>query len=222
MTTATTTLRILYLEDDPVLRELLSGLLRDHPRVSEVLAYGDPRDVLDAASTLDVDVALLDLALGETKASGVEVGIALRGPHPELPIVVFSQHAIASVEDILPPRHRGAWSFLQKTGRFDVDELIRAIDATVDGASRVEIAQVDGVSASALQQLTPRQREIMALASTGLDARAIADRLFLAHVTVRSELSRTYRVLVPNAPPGTDLRTAAVLEYLRLASPAER
>lgn len=222
MVTATKPLRIVYLEDDPVLRELLSGLLREHPRVADVASYGDPRDVLDASATLDVDVALLDLALGETKASGVEVGIALRGAHPGLPIVVFSQHAIASVEDILPPRHRSAWSFLQKTGRFDVDELIRAIDATVEGASRIEIAQVDGVSPSALQQLTPRQREIMALASTGLDARAIADRLFLAHVTVRSELSRAYRVLVPNAVPGTDLRTAAVLEYLRIASPSDR
>lgn len=222
MTTATTTLRILYLEDDPVLRELLAGLLRRHARVADVRAFGDPRDVLDRAAALDVDVALLDLALGETRASGVEVGIALRAAHPGLPIVVFSQHAIASVEDILPPRHRTAWSFLQKTGRFDVDELIRAMDATVEGASRIEIAQVDGASPSALQQLTARQREIMTLASTGLDARAIAERLFLAHVTVRSELSRAYRVLVPNAAPGTDLRTAAVLEYLRIAAPVDR
>ena len=67
-----------------------------------------------------------------------------------------------------------------------------------------------------LARLTPRQREVMAFAALGLDARAIAERLHLAHVSVRRELSRSYRVLVPDAEPGTDLRTSAVLEYLRL------
>ena len=55
----------------------------------------------------------------------------------------------------------------------------------------------------------------MALAATGLDARAIADQVHLTHVSVRRELSRAYKILVPTAGAGTDLRTAAVLEYLR-------
>ena len=70
-------------------------------------------------------------------------------------------------------------------------------------------------AASVLQRFSPRQREIMALAATGLDARAIADQVHLTHVSVRRELSRAYKILVPAAGAGTDLRTAAVLEYLR-------
>jgi hypothetical protein len=58
----------------------------------------------------------------------------------------------------------------------------------------------------------------MALASAGYDARAIAERLHLAHVSVRRELSRAYKVLVPDAEPGMDLRTGAVLEYMRITS----
>jgi DNA-binding NarL/FixJ family response regulator len=69
--------------------------------------------------------------------------------------------------------------------------------------------------ASVLQRLSPRQREIMALAAAGLDARAIAEQVHLTHVSVRRELSRAYKILVPDASAGTDLRTAAVLEYLR-------
>jgi hypothetical protein len=56
----------------------------------------------------------------------------------------------------------------------------------------------------------------MALAASGYDAVGIAERLHLAHVSVRRELSLAYRVLVPEPQPGTDLRTGAVLEYLRL------
>ena len=71
-------------------------------------------------------------------------------------------------------------------------------------------------AAEVLARLTPRQREVMALAASGYDAVGIAERLHLAHVSIRRELSLAYRVLVPNPQPGTDLRTAAVLEYLRL------
>jgi DNA-binding NarL/FixJ family response regulator len=56
---------------------------------------------------------------------------------------------------------------------------------------------------------------VIALAATGLDATEIAKHLNLAAVSVRQELSKCYKVLIPNPKPGTDLRTAAVLKYLR-------
>jgi DNA-binding NarL/FixJ family response regulator len=63
--------------------------------------------------------------------------------------------------------------------------------------------------------MTPRQHEIMAMAVQGLDAPAIAERLGIAPITVRKNLSRVYEILVPDPAPGTDLRTSAVLRYLR-------
>ena len=55
----------------------------------------------------------------------------------------------------------------------------------------------------------------MYLATTGVDATVIAGELELAPVTVRKELSKIYQILVPDPKPGTDLRTSAVLRYLR-------
>ncbi len=214
-------LRVVYLEDDPALRDLLATRLREHPRIEDVTTYATPKDLLDNVSPADVDVAVLDLALGEGRTSGVEVGIALRGMRSDLPIVILTQHTVDNLADVLPVRHRAAWLFVKKSGSFDVDDLIRTLDATIRGASSVP-ATAPTRNPSALNQLTPRQREIMALASTGLDARAISVRLFLAHVTIRSELSRAYRVLVPHVGPGTDLRTAAVLEYLRLVATVDQ
>jgi DNA-binding NarL/FixJ family response regulator len=56
---------------------------------------------------------------------------------------------------------------------------------------------------------------VISLAATGLDAPEIAKQLSLAAVTIRQELSKAYKILVPNPKPGTDLRTSAVLRYLR-------
>ena len=58
----------------------------------------------------------------------------------------------------------------------------------------------------------------MALAAAGYDAKAIAERLHMAHVSVRRELSQAYRVLVTEPGEGTDLRTVAVLEFIRLSA----
>jgi len=66
-----------------------------------------------------------------------------------------------------------------------------------------------------MAKLSMRQRNIMYLAATGVDATVIAEDLNLAPVTVRKELSKIYQILVPDPKPGTDLRTTAVLRYLR-------
>jgi DNA-binding NarL/FixJ family response regulator len=67
----------------------------------------------------------------------------------------------------------------------------------------------------AVSRLTSRQRDIMALVAEGLDAPTVAKRLDLTHGVVRQELSRAYQVLVPDPPEGADLRTLAVLRYVR-------
>ena len=125
----------------------------------------------------------------------------------------------ASITDVLPLREQVSWSFLQKRGKLDIAGLVNILEATTLGVtshSSVEHGPLPG--SETLARLTPRQREVMVLASAGYDARAIAERLHLAHVSVRRELSRAYKVLVPDAEPGMDLRTGAVLEYMRITS----
>ena len=209
---------VLYVEDDPMLRELLAGQLRADKRVRGVAAFGTPRAALDALDGIDADVALLDLSLGEGVPNGVELGIAIRGSRPDLPIVIFSQYRVPRVEDAVPPRHRAGWSFIQKGAGMDAGDVVEALVGAADGRVRVDLSQATLPASDVLMRLTPRQREAMALAAVGYDAVGIAARLHLAHVTVRRELSLAYRVLVPDPEPSTDLRTAAVLEYLRLVS----
>lgn len=210
--------RVLYVENDPALLGVVSMLLRGHDEV-ELFAAVQSADAALAVDALhQVDVALLDVALGASSISGVELGILLRERFPNMGVVLFSQHVVPDFLDSLPEEYRWGWSFIEKRSDVDVDFLVEVLRSTARGLNVVDpnVTRARAASqGSPITQLTARQREILALAATGLDAPAIGESLGLAAVTVRQELSRSYAVLVPDPKPGTDLRTSAVLRYLR-------
>jgi DNA-binding NarL/FixJ family response regulator len=216
-------LKLLYVEDDPALRAILAERLLAHPAVTDVFLAGDAREALAIVETRGVDAAILDVSLGPTQVNGFDLGLTLRSFDPDLPIVMFSQYPTARIDEVLPREARHHWSYLRKRGQFDLEDLIATIRVTMQGVVRFDVTSAEGDDEGGddlLSQLTVRQRTVMALVATGLDARAIAEDLHLAHVSVRRELSNIYKILVPDAPPGTDLRTAAVLAYLRAADKA--
>ena len=209
---------MVYVENDPALRGILARGLAQRPELELVAAVGSAEEALAQAHRAEVDVALLDLALGSGSMNGMELGIALRSVIDDVGIVIYSQHAMSDFVDSLPEQMRWGWSVLQKRSDIDLDALVGLLRSTAQGHSTVDdsILAARGASAhSPIELLSARQREIMAIAATGVDATAIADELGLAPITVREHLSRAYQVLVPDPKPGTDLRTTAVLRYLR-------
>ncbi|MEI6688596.1 MAG: response regulator [Thermoleophilia bacterium] len=212
-------LRILYVEDDPVLRDLFATKLSHLGMVRAVMPCANARDAMSMISGTEVDVALLDLNLGAGQINGIDLGLALRAVQPELPIVIFSQHSVPRVENVVPAKERHSWSFVQKHGKLDITHFAAVIERTVAGGVDFGTADArEGFDDSPLGRLSRRQRQVMALAAAGYDAKAIAERLHMAHVSVRRELSQAYRVLVPEPGEGTDLRTVAVLEFMRLSA----
>lgn len=213
-------LSILYVEDDPFLRALFVEFLggRDDLRVAATAADAD--EALEAARHMRFDAALIDLALGPRSLNGAELGLRLRQRRPNLGIVLISQHLMPKFLLSLPEEERHGWAYVQKRGDLAPADLAQIIRATADGRTILDPSTLDGrVDALALDRLTPRQRDILALLATGRDAIGIADDLHVAHTTVRRDISNAYRVLVPDVGPGYDPRTAAVLEYLRVTRP---
>lgn len=209
---------VLYVEDDPTLRGILTDLLQSSPELTVAAAVGTSTEALEIARDVDIDVALLDLALGEGELTGIELGIRIRELRPDVGIVLLSQHVVPDFIDQLPDRYREGWSFIAKRADLRLPRLTEVLLATSRGLNVVDpeiMAARRDVRGNPVEALTPRQREIMALASSGRDATAIATELSLAPGTVRQELSKAYAVLVPDPTPGTDLRTSAVLAYLR-------
>lgn len=206
--------RLLYVENDPVLRSMMTSLLAGLPGIEVVASVGGSAEALEVEAPLDV--ALLDWALGPESLNGVELGHALRERDDDVGIVLLSQHYAWDFHGANGRVDMG-WSYVEKRVNLDPAYLAKVLKATAAGLSVVEPSIDRGrapASVDRLSQLTSRQRQIMSIAATGVDANVIAERTGLRPVSVRKELSECYRVLVPDAAPGTDLRTAAVIAWI--------
>lgn len=193
-------------------------MLNGHAEIELLASVASAQEALDLPVLPRADVALLDVALGVGTLNGVELGLALREKYWDMGIVLFSQHVIPDFLDTLPEDFRWGWSFLEKKSDIDLDFLVDVLRSTARGLNIVDPSVTNARSSaqdSPIARLNVRQREVLALAATGIDAPAIADHLGLSAVTVRQELSKAYSILVPDPSPGTDLRTSAVLRYLR-------
>lgn len=211
-------LRVLYVEDDPALRGILSAILGSRKDLEVVATAASPAEALAAAEGLAFDVALLDLALGDDDISGIDLGMILRGRYPGIGVVILSQHQVPAFLTRFDDEQRHGWSFILKRADLHPNYLSDVLHSTARGLNVVDPAMMKrqlGEQSTSVSMLTPRQRDIMSLAAEGLDAPTIAKRLDLTHGVVRQELSRAYQVLVPDPPEGADLRTLAVLRYVR-------
>lgn len=206
------------MEDDPALRGVFRVIFSRRPELDLIGSFGSSIDALQDMSAFTADVALLDLDLGPSSLNGIELGMVLRQHNPNMGAVIFTQHVVPDFMTSLSADDQWGWSFIEKRSDLDIDELVRVLRATAAGFNTID-PSIERTrrerGSSVIDQLTMRQRSILALASTGLDAKVIAEELGLSAVTVRQDLSKAYAVLVPSPKRGTDLRTSAVLRYLR-------
>lgn len=214
--------RVIYVENDPALRGIMTTILSERPELELVLSSGSPAEVLVSASVPSADVALIDLALGAGQMTGVELGMALRDRNSDIGVVIHSQYPMDHASAWLPRSSLMGWSTLPKTGDLDIDEVVEVLRSTARGIgslapetpSSTTLTEDEG---NRLSRLSPRQRAAMGLLTQGLNAAQIGDQLGATHEAIRQDLARAYRILVPEAGEGTDRRTQAVLEYVRLA-----
>ena len=207
--------RLIYLENDPALRGVMTRLLSGHTDIELLLSAETPDEVLSSPEVARADVALLDLALGPNVMNGIDVGLALRERNSNIGIVIFSQYDVSMLGRRVPEEHRIGWAFLPKSGEMSTDELVAILRNTAQGMVRGEFESSSN-KASVLDDMTSRCRAVIALAATGLSAPPIAQRLGMSADSVRQDLSRSYRILVPDAQSGDDIRTRAILNYLAL------
>ena len=210
-------LKLLYVENDEALLGLLGNSLAVHPAILSISSASSSDEAFALAAGQSFDAALIDISLGQASISGLDLAIALREKNEHLGIVLLSQHISANYLSSLPVQLGYGWSAIQKSATLSIDYLIQVLQATAMGLNVSDPNAVFESNAgdNLASQLTSRQRQVIGLAATGLDATEIAKQLGLASVTVRQELSKCYKILIPNPKPGTDLRTAAVLRYLR-------
>ena len=207
--------RVIYVENDPALRGIMSALLDETGDVELLLSTGIAHEALDPSIEEKADVALLHLALGTAQMNGIDLGLAVRALNDDIGIVIHSQFRLSTVARTVPAEALIGWAPLPKSGDLDMDTLVHTLRETARGVTNVPNAESQRAPAP-LEQMTMRQRAVMGMAAAGVASPEIARRLNISHDAVRQDLSAVYRILIPDATSSDDRRTRAVLAYLAI------
>jgi DNA-binding NarL/FixJ family response regulator len=207
--------RVIYVENDPALRGIMSALLDETGDVELLLSTGIAHEALDPSIVEKADVALLDLALGTAQMNGIDLGLAMRALNDNIGIVIHSQFRLNTVARTVPADALIGWATLPKSGDLDMETLVHTLRETARGVTNVPESAISG-EPSPLEQMTMRQRAVMGMAAAGVASPEIARRLNVSHDAVRQDLSAVYRILIPDATSSDDRRTRAVLAYLAI------
>jgi len=202
-----TVLRLLVVDDHPVVRDGIVGMVSSDPAIAVVGEASDGAEAVRLARVLEPDVVLMDLRM--PRMGGVAAIRELQRlgvPARVLVLTTFDADA-----DVLPAIEAGATGYLLKDA--PSAELIRAIRAAAAGevvlAPSVASRLVGRVRASATSLLSPRELEVLALVADGATNRVAGERLHLSEATIKTHLLSIYAKL------GVGDRAAAVAEGFR-------
>jgi DNA-binding NarL/FixJ family response regulator len=203
-----TTLRILIVDDHPVVRTGLAGMLSAEADFEIVGEAGNGEEAVAAADQLRPDVVLMDLRM--PGLDGAEATARITTADQDIKVLVLTTYDTDS--DIVRAVEAGATGYLLKdTPRL---ELAAAIRAAARGetvlAPPVAARLVNRLRTPTRERLTPREAEVLAAVARGLSNAEVGRELFIGEATVKTHLLRIFAKL------GVDDRTAAVtLAYER-------
>jgi DNA-binding NarL/FixJ family response regulator len=210
-------MRIVVAEDSALVREGLVRLLSDAGE-EVVAAVPDGRSLVDAAAEHEPDLAIVDVRMPpDNTDDGARAARRLRETHPELGIVLLSQHVEThhSVELV----SSGRFGYLLKDRVFDVDDFLDALRRVAGGGSALDPEVVSLLlgplrATDQLATLTPREREVLALMAEGRTNRGIARRLWLTERTIETHIASILAKLGIGGDEEDHRRVLAVLTFL--------
>ena len=197
-------IRLLVVDDHPVVRDGLSSMFAREPEFDVVGEAADGAEAVRLAVTLRPDVILMDLRM--PGVDGVRAIQELASYDTGARVLVLTTYDTDS--HVLPAIEAGATGYLLKDA--PRDELLRAVRATARGeavlAPSAAALLMNRVRGPAPTPLSPREVEVLQLVAAGATNREAAATLFLTEATVKSHLLNIY------AKFGVNDRAAAVTE----------
>ncbi|MFG2790954.1 LuxR C-terminal-related transcriptional regulator [Streptomyces sp. NPDC048419] len=212
-------MRVVIAEDAAVLRELLALMLTD--RGLEVCAAVGDADALRAAvAEHRPDVAVVDIRMPPTHTDeGLRAAIAVRQEFPGTGVLLFSQYIETKYATRLLAAGSAGVGYLLKDRVANVAEFTDALHRVAGGGTALDpevVTQLAGAArgAEALESLTAREREVLALMAEGRSNAAIAQALTVSAGTVEKHVAAVFGKLGLPASEDANRRVLAVLRYL--------
>ena len=213
-------MRVVIADDAPLIREGIATLLTEHD-VDVVKQVDNAEALLECIRDVRPDVALIDIRMPPTHTDeGLRAARTIRARYPDIAVLVLSQHleleyALRLVEE----KPAGAGYLLkERVGR--VEQLLDALERVASGECVVDRAVVDELlahrrRADPIEELTPREREIIALMAEGRSNQGICQALWLSPKTVETHIRGAFTKLGIREAPEDNRRVLAVLAFLQ-------
>jgi DNA-binding NarL/FixJ family response regulator len=202
--TTNRSIRLLIVDDHPVVRDGLSGIFAGDPDFEVVGQAANGAEAVTRAEQLEADVVLMDLRMPEM--GGVEAIKQLRKRVPSAHVIVLTTYDTDN--EVLSAIEAGATAYLLKDA--PREELIRAVRAAHRGESVLSPSVAGRLMGRALRPATdaisPRELEVLKLVAGGANNREAAAKLFVSEATIKTHLLHVYEKL------GVRDRAAAVSE----------
>jgi DNA-binding NarL/FixJ family response regulator len=197
-------IRLLIVDDHPVVRGGLRGMFTGDPGFVVVGEAGNGVEAVERAQALHADVVLMDLRM--PVMGGVEAIQQLRESAPAVRVLVLTTYD--TDDDVLPAIEAGAIGYLLKDA--PREELMRAVHAAFQGdavlSPSVARRLIGQVRQPAQEALSERELDVLRLIAGGANNREAAAQLFISESTVKTHLLHIYEKL------GVRDRAAAVSE----------
>jgi DNA-binding NarL/FixJ family response regulator len=219
-------LRVVFAEDNYLVRAGTAALLGEVDEVDLVRVVDDEKSLIDAVKELSPDAVLTDIRMPPTYTTeGISAAKRIRREYPRTGVVVLSQFVEPDYAYELLADGVAGLGYLLKERIREVDELVRALREVCRGGSVLDPKVIEGAlhrraaaSASPLRSLTEREREVLEQMATGRSNAAIARQLYLSERAIEKHIGSLFQKL--NLPPEGDVnrRVAAVLTFLQATS----
>ena len=213
-------MRIVIADDAALIREGIASLLTESG-LEVVDEVSDANALLISVRDQRPDVALVDIRMPPTYTDeGLRAARVIRSQYPETAVLVLSQYLEPAYALRLVEEKPEGVGYLMKERVGRVQQLLDAVQRVASGECVVDRAVVDellarGRRVDPVAELTPREREIIALMAEGRSNHGICRALWLSPKTVETHIRGAFAKLGIKEAPEDNRRVLAVLTYLR-------